>query len=132
MSRYTAAQWLAPFSGSGTQTFYADGPGAEALPACKNIGATYVTNGCFRLHPNEWSTGEAAGHLAAFCLDHGVRPRAVRADAELVAGLQRRLERDGVELERPHWQPSMSCHRYRVDQPGLVLGRVGAGGHRDN
>ena len=30
-------------------------------------------------HPNEWSTGEAAGHLAAFCLDHGVRPRAVRA-----------------------------------------------------
>ena len=50
------------------------------LPACKNIGATHVTNGCFRLHPNEWSTGEAAGHLAAFCLDHGVRPRAVRAD----------------------------------------------------
>ena len=44
-------------------------------------------HGCFRLHPNEWSTGEAAGHLAAFCLDHGVRPRAVRADPRLVAGL---------------------------------------------
>ena len=87
-----------------------------------HIGATNVTNGCFRLHPNEWSTGESAGHLAAFCLDHGVRPRAVRAAPELVAGLQRRLERDGVELERPHWQPSMSCHRYRVYQPGLVLG----------
>ncbi len=86
------------------------------LPACKNIGATHVTNGCFRLHPNEWSTGEAAGHLAAFCLDHGVRPRAVRADAELVASLQRRLERDGVELEWPHWQPAMSYHSYRVDQ----------------
>ncbi len=92
------------------------------LPACKNIGATHVTNGCFRLHPNEWSTGEAAGHLAAFCLDRGVRPRAVRADAGLVAGLQRRLERDGVELEWPHRQPAMSYHSYRVDQPAWHWG----------
>ena len=30
-SLHTAAQWLAPFSRSGTQTFYADGPGAEVL-----------------------------------------------------------------------------------------------------
>ena len=92
------------------------------LPACKNIGATHVTNGCFRLHPNEWSTGEAAGHLAAFSLDHGVRPRAVRAAPELVASLQRRLERDGVELEWPHWQPAMSYHSYRVDQPDWYWG----------
>ena len=92
------------------------------LPAGKNIGATHVTNGCFRLHPNEWSTGEAAGHLAAFCLDHGVRPRAVRADAALVSALQRRLELDGVELEWPHWQPAMSYHSYRVDQPDWYWG----------
>ena len=87
------------------------------LPACKNIGATHVTNGCFRLHPNEWSTGEAAGHLAAFCLDRSVRPRAVRAEPGLLTALQRRLERDGVELEWPRWQPAMSYHSYRVDQP---------------
>ena len=92
------------------------------LPACKNIGATHVTNGCFRLHPNEWSTGEAAGHLAAFCLERRVRPRAVRADAGLVTALQRRLERDGVELEWPHWQPAMSYHSYRVDQPDWYWG----------
>ena len=92
------------------------------LPACKNIGATHVTNGCFRLHPNEWSTGEAAGHLAAFCLDHGVRPRAVRADPRLVAALQRCLERDGMELEWPQWQPAMSYHSYRVDQPAWYWG----------
>ena len=92
------------------------------LPACKNIGATHVTNGCFRLHPNEWSTGEAAGHLAAFCLDHGVRPRAVRAAPVLLSALQRRLERDGVELEWPHWQPAMSYHSYRVDQPDWYWG----------
>jgi hypothetical protein len=87
------------------------------LPACKNIGATHVTNGCFRLHPNEWSTGEAAGHLAAFCLDRGVRPRAVRAAPEHLAALQNRLERDGVELEWPHLHSAMSYHSYRVDQP---------------
>ena len=92
------------------------------LPACKNIGATHVTNGCFRLHPNEWSTGEAAGHLAAFCLDRGVVPRAVRADPGLLSVLQRRLERDGVELEWPHWHPAMSYHSYRVDQSGWHWG----------
>ena len=32
-SLHSAAQWLAPFSRSGTQTFYADGPGAELLKA---------------------------------------------------------------------------------------------------
>jgi hypothetical protein len=46
----------------------------------------------------------------------------VRADPRLVAGLQRRLERDGVELEWPHWQPSMSYHSYRVDQPDWYWG----------
>jgi hypothetical protein len=46
----------------------------------------------------------------------------VRADPRLVAGLQRRLERDGVELEWPHWQPAMSYHSYRVDQPDWYWG----------
>ena len=34
------------------------------IPACKNIGTTHVTNGCYRLHPVEWGIGEAAGLLA--------------------------------------------------------------------
>src|SRR5262249_5740122 len=25
------------------------------LPACKNIGTTHITNGCYRLHPVEWN-----------------------------------------------------------------------------
>ena len=37
------------------------------LPACKNLGTTHITNGCFRLHPVEWAIGEAAGSLAACC-----------------------------------------------------------------
>ncbi|VZO36356.1 FAD-dependent oxidoreductase [Occultella aeris] len=51
------------------------------LPACKNIGTTHITNGCYRLHPVEWSIGEAVGALVAFCLDRGVAPRKVHADA---------------------------------------------------
>ena len=31
------------------------------LPACKNLGTTHITNGCYRLHPVEWAIGEAAG-----------------------------------------------------------------------
>ena len=31
------------------------------LPACKNLGVTHITNGCYRLHPVEWNIGEAAG-----------------------------------------------------------------------
>ena len=25
------------------------------IPACKNIGTTHITNGCYRLHPVEWN-----------------------------------------------------------------------------
>lgn len=48
------------------------------LPACKNLGVTHITNGCYRLHPVEWNVGEAAGALAAYCLDKGLSPRQVR------------------------------------------------------
>lgn len=48
------------------------------LPACKNLGTTHITNGCYRLHPIEWNIGEAAGALAAHCLEHKLTPRQVR------------------------------------------------------
>lgn len=47
------------------------------LPANKNIGTTHISNGCYRLHPVEWSAGEAAGLLAAWCLDQRLTPAAV-------------------------------------------------------
>ncbi|GAA5064048.1 hypothetical protein HNP84_006851 [Thermocatellispora tengchongensis] len=71
------------------------------LPAGKNIGTTHITNGAYRLHPVEWNIGEAAGALAAFCLDNGVPPHAVRERAGLLADYQRRLTDDGVELRWP-------------------------------
>jgi FAD dependent oxidoreductase len=69
------------------------------LAACKNIGTTHITNGCYRLHPVEWNIGEAAGNLAAFCLEKNAPPSAVRNDAKLLSEFQNALVKTGVELE---------------------------------
>ncbi|MCB0161090.1 MAG: FAD-dependent oxidoreductase, partial [Caldilineaceae bacterium] len=72
------------------------------LPACKNLGVTHITNGCYRLHPVEWNIGEAAGALAAWCLNHDLTPRQVRNDEERLADFQRMLRNDlGFVLEWP-------------------------------
>ena len=71
------------------------------LPACKNIGTTHVTNGCYRLHPVEWGIGEAVGALAAFCLRTRQSPRAVRNTPTLLADFQRDLSERGVRLSWP-------------------------------
>ena len=71
------------------------------LPACKNLGTTRITNGAYRVHPVEWSIGEASGALAAFAFGRKVPPRGVRADAELLADFQRTLSGLGVMLEWP-------------------------------
>ena len=71
------------------------------LPAAKNIGTTHITNGCYRLHPVEWNIGESAGALAAFCLRHGLSPRAVRRDGDRRRAFQAALGLRGVELAWP-------------------------------
>ncbi|MDQ3651485.1 MAG: FAD-dependent oxidoreductase [Acidobacteriota bacterium] len=71
------------------------------LPACKNIGTTHITNGCYRLHPVEWNIGEAAGALAAFCLEHQTTPRAVRQQRQQLEAFQQRLDAHGIELAWP-------------------------------
>jgi hypothetical protein len=68
------------------------------LPACKNIGTTHITNGCYRLHPVEWNIGESAGMLAAFAISKGVPPRAVREKKELLEEFQTLLRDQGVVL----------------------------------
>lgn len=70
------------------------------LPACKNIGTTHITNGCYRLHPVEWSIGEAVGELVAFCIAKKRVPRQVRKDAKLLADYQAQLTKAGSDL---HW-----------------------------
>lgn len=68
------------------------------LPACKNIGTTHLTNGCYRLHPVEWNIGEAVGALAAFCTSRQRLPREIRKNPALLAEFQASLAGDGVPL----------------------------------
>ena len=75
------------------------------IAAAKNIGTTHITNGCYRLHPIEWNIGEAAGALAAFCLDRGETPAVVHGSAELRSAFQLSLVAEGVPLDwAPHVQ----------------------------
>jgi hypothetical protein len=71
------------------------------LPACKNLGVTHLTNGCYRVHTVEWNIGEAAGALAAFCLARKKMPRQVRNTSQLLADFQALLTQDGVRLDWP-------------------------------
>jgi hypothetical protein len=75
------------------------------LPACKNLGVTHITNGCYRLHPVEWNIGESVGAVAAFCLKHKEPPRQVRKNPKLLQELQRFLQADGVQLDWPKVTP---------------------------
>ncbi len=88
------------------------------LPACKNLGVTHITNGCYRLHPIEWGIGEAAGALAAYCLEHKLAPRQVRADARHLHDFQQLLTgRLGFALA---WPEHLRCvPRVKKDPIGI-------------
>lgn len=75
------------------------------LPACKNLGVTHITNGCYRLHPVEWNIGEAAGALAAHAVRTKQTPRRIRNDAKLFAEFQKGLVAQGVEVAWPRITP---------------------------
>jgi len=71
------------------------------LPACKNLGVTHLTNGCFRLHPIEWNIGEAAGHLAATALATRRPPAAIHEQVARTSDFQRTLTNAGIRLTWP-------------------------------
>jgi hypothetical protein len=70
------------------------------LPANKNIGTTHITNGCYRLHPVEWSIGEAVGLLATYALKKKIIPRAVREKQDMLEDFQNFIRSQGIET---HW-----------------------------
>ena len=96
---------------------------ANLLAACKNIGTTHITNGCFRLHPIEWNLGEAVGNLIAFCLQHDLSPKQVRGDRNLLRGFQRQLTEKGFELEWPEDLnlPDGDPHRFATEKPADTM-----------
>jgi hypothetical protein len=71
---------------------------SNLIAACKNIGATHLTSGAYRVHPGEWAIGEAAGVLAAYCVGQGVLPAQAHANGSRVAALQLRLLEQGVPI----------------------------------
>ncbi len=71
------------------------------LPANKNIGTTHLTNGCYRLHPVEWSIGEAVGMLVPFLMHKGVGPHEVHKDQNLIREFQTLVRQQGIETEWP-------------------------------
>ncbi|MBK5291366.1 MAG: FAD-dependent oxidoreductase [Acidobacteriia bacterium] len=75
------------------------------LPACKNLGVTHITNGCYRLHPVEWNIGEAAGALAAHAISTGRSPRQIRNQGKLLGEFQTQLLAQGVEIAWPRVLP---------------------------
>jgi hypothetical protein len=71
------------------------------IPACKNIGTTQLTNGCYRLHPVEWNIGEVAGILAATSLNWNMSPKAIYLDKKKLQEFQKLLIQEGIELSWP-------------------------------
>ncbi len=71
------------------------------LAACKNIGTTHITNGCYRLHPVEWNVGEAAGYAAAYCMNNNISPKELRNNSKYLEDFQNLLVKEGFELQWP-------------------------------
>jgi len=69
------------------------------LPTCKNIGTTHITNGCYRLHPVEWSIGESVGLLVVYALKNSLIPYQVREGKDVLAKFQDFIRSQGVETQ---------------------------------
>jgi hypothetical protein len=71
------------------------------LPACKNIGTTHITNGCYRLHPVEWNIGESVGALVSYAIQKKITPREIHADSQLLNDFQQLIRSQGIETQWP-------------------------------
>jgi hypothetical protein len=70
------------------------------FPANKNIGTTHITNGCFRLHPVEWSIGEAVGCLVSYAAKKKLAAKKIREDKVILNDFQKMIRGQGLET---HW-----------------------------
>ncbi|UJL45773.1 FAD-dependent oxidoreductase [Virgibacillus sp. NKC19-16] len=77
------------------------------LPACKNIGTTQLTNGCYRLHPTEWNIGESVGYLAAYAILNQIGVHEVRENDTHLEAYQKLIEGKGIQR---HWPEDMDLN----------------------
>src|SRR5690554_966290 len=73
------------------------------IAACKNIGTTHITNGCYRLHPIEWNIGESAGYTISYCLQNKLNLHELYKNKEHIKKLQFNLKENGIQLEWPNY-----------------------------
>jgi hypothetical protein len=99
---------------------------ANLLAACKNLGVTHLTNGAYRLHPIEWNVGEAAGALAAFCVQRNVSPQLVHGEGPLLRRFQEALLDHGIPLY--WWGDLPSEHPAFVAAQRLAMDGIWPGG----
>ncbi|HYF50491.1 MAG TPA: FAD-dependent oxidoreductase [Planctomycetota bacterium] len=82
--------------------------------AGKCIGVSHIANGAYRLHPEEWSIGEAAGELAAWCLQKG--SKTPHLPGRELFEFQRHLVAGGTPL---YWYEDLS-----FDAPGFAAAQI--------
>lgn len=75
------------------------------IPAGKPCGTTHIANGATRVHAVEWSLGEAAGTLAALCLELALSPADIHGGLGLTRQLQVRLVERGAPI---YWYRDLS------------------------
>lgn len=92
------------------------------LASAKNIGTTHLTSGAYRVHPVEWSVGEAAGAVAALCAEAGASPDDALSDVRLLRLAQRRLLARGAPV---FWFPALP-DGHPLSVPAQMLGVAGA------
>lgn len=68
------------------------------IPACKNLGTTHLTNGCYRVHPSEWNIGESAGLFASYAISKNLGLKEIRNTESHLADFQLKLINEGIQL----------------------------------
>ena len=99
---------------------------ANLIAGAKNIAATQVAASAYRVHPGEWSIGEAAGVLAAVSVAQGRAPAVIARTNAGVRRLQRRLLKRGTPLIWATDLPSTHPAFMAVTLATLAGGAVGA------
>lgn len=73
------------------------------LSAGKAMGVSHVANGCTRLHPVEWGVGEAAGLLAAWCVQNRSEPHAICTNSSSITSVRSTAAAQGMPTAWP-WE----------------------------
>jgi len=77
----------------------------NVLAAGKALGVSHIANGATRTHAAEWAIGEAAGWLAASCVNDGLDPHQIADDPRRYRQVQERLAAGGAPLRWPWEDP---------------------------